>query len=333
MLKRFGAFVILMPLVFSLAVGGQLSQSQKPDAAAAAATSPRTFTEYLDKTVGFLSVTFIEEGERKEIAGTCFFVFYPDERLGKDRGFAYLVTNRHMALPGVERGMSFPVQHVFLSLNRRSPAIGSESAGKMVLAGQNLPWFFPNDSAVDLAVLPLAPDQKTFDYEVIPTSDLATKDRIQSQNISPGDTVVFAGYFYQFPGQTRIQPIVRQGVLAMMPDEELKTTLQKPGYLYFADAHAFHGNSGSPLFVNVGGARGNSLSPYSFLLLGVISGYYPEGETFSVPAATVLTGQVHDNSGIATVVPAYELKTLLDSREVQAARDAAVTSETKRAPH
>jgi hypothetical protein len=329
-LKRFGAYAVLMYFVLRPAEGKPLPQNQQPDAAAT--TRPRSSTDAIRKTVGFMRVTFVEGNQRKEIAGTCFFVFYPDERLGKDRGFAYLVTNRHMAVPGVERGMSFPVQQVFLRLNLRSPALAMEPFEGMVLAG-NTHWFFPSDDAVDLAVLPLAPDQAKYDYEVIPISGLATKDRIQTESIDLGDTVVFAGYFYQFPGQRRIQPIVRQGVLAMMPDEELKTTLQKPGHLYFADAHAFHGNSGSPLFVNAGGLRGNTVTPFSVLLLGVISGYYPEGETFSVPAATVLTGQVHDNSGIATVVPAYELKALLDSREVQSARDAAVTSQAKQPPH
>src|SRR5713101_6574474 len=276
-LKRFGAFVFLMHLVLSLAEGQSAAQNQKPDAAAT--TRPRNSTEELRKTVGFLRVTYLEGGQGKEIIGTCFFVFYPDERLGKDRGFAYLVTNRHMAVPGVERGMRFPVQQAFLRLNLRSPALGMESLEGMVFARNDLHWFFPIEDAVDLAVLPLAPDQDRFDYEAIPISGLATKEKIQSENIAPGDTVVFAGYFYQFPGQRRIQPIVRQGVLALMPDEELKTTLQKPGHLYFADAHAFHGNSGSPLFVNAGGLRGNTVSPFSVLLLGVISGYYPEGET------------------------------------------------------
>jgi hypothetical protein len=331
MLKRFGAFVILVHLMLSLVEGKQPSQDQKPDAAAT--NRPRSSTDAIRKTVGFIRVMYLEGTQGKEIAGTCFFVFYPDERLGTDRGFAYLVTNRHMAAPGAERGFHFPVLQVFLRLNLRSPELGMESLEGMVLTGSNLHWFFPTDEAVDLAVLPLAPDQRKFDYEIVPTSSLATKDRIQSENIAPGDTVVFAGYFYQFPGQKKIQPIVRQGVLAMMPDEELKTTLQKPGHLYFADAHAFHGNSGSPLFVNAGGLHGNTMTPSSVLLLGVISGYYPEGETFSVPAATVLTGQVHDNSGIATVVPAYELKALLDSREVQGARDAAVANEAKQRPH
>jgi hypothetical protein len=153
------------------------------------------------------------------------------------------------------------------------------------------------------AVVPLAPSQETYDLLSIPFSLVATPELIEKNGISAGDGVVFAGYFYQWPGAKRIQPIVRQGVLAMMPEEDLNTTLRRPGRIYFADAHAFHGNSGSPIFVSYGGIRGSSFSPTSYLLLGIVSGYYPEGESFSVPAATVLTGEVRDNSGIATVVP------------------------------
>jgi len=240
-------------------------------------------------------------------------VYYEDARLGKERGFAYLVTNRHMAVPGIEKGFNYPVQQVSLRLNLRSPEGGTESIEGNIVLGETIHWFFPADEGVDLAVLPLSPDEKRFDYLPINLSMLATKDRIESASIDVGDNVIFAGYFYQFGGEKKIQPIVREGVLAMMPDEEIKTTLQKPGHLYLADVHAFHGNSGSPLLVNAGGVRNSgAISPPNYLLLGVISGYYPEGEIFSVPA-TVLTGEVHDNSGIATVVPAYELKALLDS--------------------
>jgi len=59
--------------------------------------------------------------------------------------------------------------------------------------------------------------------------------------------------------------------------------------------------------------------------LGVISGYFPEGENFSVPAAHVLTGEVHDNSGIATVVPAYQLISLLDSTPAKRLRDEVIS--------
>jgi hypothetical protein len=54
--------------------------------------------------------------------------------------------------------------------------------------------------------------------------------------------------------------------------------------------------------------------------------------SFSVPAATVLTGEVHDNSRIATVVPGYELKALLDSPRLQAQRDAVVAEQQREKP-
>jgi hypothetical protein len=211
----------------------------------------------------------------------------------------------------------------------QAPEGGKESIEGSIPLGETIHWYFPTDEGVDLAVLPVAPDEKRFDVRPMNLSMLATKDKIESANIDVGDSVIFAGYFYQFGGEKKIQPIVREGVLAMMPDEEIKTTLQKPGHLYLADLHAFHGNSGSPVLVNVGGIRNTSASAVpSYLLLGIISGYFPEGEIFSVPAA-VLTGEVHDNSGIATVVPAYELKALLDSAPLQAARDAVVAKEAK----
>jgi len=117
----------------------------------------------------------------------------------------------------------------------------------------------------------------------------------------------------------------------MLPEEKLDTTLHKKGKLFLADLHAFHGNSGSPVFVNLGGMHhGSFFAGDRYILLGLISGYYPESAGFSVPAATVLTGEVRDNSGIATIVPGEELIKLLNSKEVQANRDNEVARQTKK---
>ena len=322
MLRRAGLLLLVTHIVVVGAIAQQAAPvGQQPQAAVT--SRPRSFAQGFRKTVGFMRVMFLEEGRLKEIAGTYFFVYYEDNRLGKERGFVYLVTNRHMAVPGIEKGFNYPVQQVSIRLNLHSPEGGRESVEGNVPLGGTLHWFFLADDGIDLAVLLLSPDEKRFDYLPINLSMLATKEKIESANIDSGDNVVFAGYFYQFGGEKKIQPIVRQGVLAMMPDEEIKTTLQKPGHLHLADVHAFHGNSGSPLLVNAGGVRGSAITPANYLLLGVVSGYYPEGEIFSVPAA-VLTKEVHDNSGIATIVPAYELKALLDSAPLQALRDAVV---------
>jgi len=298
---------------------------------ATGAVSQKTFTEQLRKTVGFLRVTYRDDASHMQVTGTCFFVYVEDKRLGENRGFTYLVTNRHMAQPGIERGVVYPVDQVFIRMNLTSPHSGNESVEEQIPIGPRLHWFFPDDDSIDLAVLQVDPDQSKYDFQIIPESLLATPNQISSFVVEPGDSVVFAGYFYQFPGQKRIEPIVRQGILAMMPEEMVSTTLQKPGQLFLADAHAFHGNSGSPLFVKLGGSRhGQLIAGENYLLIGVISGYYPEGESFSVPAAAVLSGEVHDNSGIATVVPAEDLLKLLDSTKLQSDRDSKIAAS---APH
>lgn len=236
-----------------------------------------------------------------------------------------------MAVPGIEHGAHYQVLQVTVRLNLRTPQAGAESFEVIVPVGGSQQWFLPDDDALDLAVLPFVPDYGRFDVIPFDTSMFATKDKILANQIDAGNNVMFAGYFYQWPGDKKIQPIVRQGVVAMMPDEDIKTTLQKPGHLFLADVHAFHGNSGSPLLVGIGGIRGNSFTAAGYLLLGIISGYYPEDQNITIPTAQVLTTEVHDNSGIATIVPAYELQTLLDSAPVQAARDAEIRRRTKTA--
>jgi hypothetical protein len=257
-LKRFGILVAI------LSAGGiaQTQQAKPTDdkaPQAAVAKAPVSFANEVRNTVGFLRVVYANQ--TKQITGTCFFVYYPDERLGKDRGFGYLVTNRHMAMPEIETETPQQVDRAVIRLNLKSAQNGKQSAEVAIDPAER--WHFPEDPSIDLAVINLAPPDNIFDLQTVPISAIATKEVIQSRGISPGDGVVFTGYFYQWPGAKRIQPIVRQGVLAMMPDEELDTTLRKPGHIYLADAHAFHGNSGSPIFVNAGGIRGGSLTPSS----------------------------------------------------------------------
>src|SRR5271165_3286070 len=305
--KRF-AILLLAAAPFLNSVRAQvgLSATGAQDSVTAKALP---FTDQLRKTVAFLRVGFLKNGRVWESSGTGFFVFYPDERLGKDRGFTYLVTNRHMATPGAEEGQAYAVQYFYVRLNveKKQPGAEGPESVEIPFTYPGDPWVRPVDPSVDLAVLLVNLEPLSVDYRSIPVSAIATKEMIEAQQITVGDQVLFAGYFYQFPGEKRIEPIVRQGVLAMIPDEQISTTLQKPGNVYLADIHAFHGNSGSPLFV--GGIRVGGSTFSQFRLLGVVSGYYPESETnFSIPAARVLTGEVRDNSGITAVVPGYELR-------------------------
>jgi len=309
-------------LIFAFSSLAQNSPSQ-PQPQASATTNPAPFATSIKKTVALLRVMFVKGNVPMISEGTCFFISYADQRLGPTGGFSYLVTNRHVASPGIEDGTLYPIVETHVRLNLRDSAQGSEEAN--IFIGGTSHWYFPADDSVDLAVLPLLPDQTKYDYLMIPDSLVATHDFVEARGISEGDSVLFTGYFYQFPGLKKFQPIIREGILAMMPDEKMQTTLKKPGNLYLADLHVFGGNSGSPLLVNLGGLRnGNIVAGYEYHLLGIISGFYHEDSNLNLTIATTYTGTLEQNSGIAMVVPANELKALLDSADLKAQRDAEV---------
>jgi hypothetical protein len=331
-MRSFGIRALVIFFQFALFTSSaQQPPKQSPPApqqeppASTAATLPSA-PEQIRSAVSFLMVEYRNGTAQGSAIGSCFFVVVPDARLGPDRGFVYLVTNRHVAQPGIDLGSPYQVQALYLRMNLTAPVQGIQSAGGPIPLSDKLHWFFPSDDAVDLAILPLAPDQAKFAYRPIPLSIIVGSEKIKADQVGVGDPVIFAGYFRSFSGETRMEPIVRQGVIAMLPEEKLDTTLHKKGHLYLADLHAFHGNSGSPVFANLGGVhRGALYLGDNYVLLGIISGYYPESAGFSVPAATVLTGEVRDNSGIATIVPGEELVKLLNSKELQANRDNLVT--------
>lgn len=325
MRKQIATVILSLVLATTPAVAQSLPpvNPQSSNSSTSRLQSPTTL---LKKTVALLRVNYLSELGPAEIDGTCFFVFYEDKRGGEDFGFMYLVTNRHMAQPGVEDGKHYQVLQTTLRLNLRNGAQGSEEDA-LPIDAQHLHWVFPVDDSVDLAVLPVLPNQEVADYKAIPVSMFASHQLVEEQGIAEGDRILFAGYFYQFPGEKKFQPIVREGILAMMPDENLETTLRKPGHLYLGDVHVFGGNSGSPLFINLGGFRnGSIIAGDQYKLLGIVSGFYHEDSNLKLTVAATLTGKLEQNSGIAMIVPSDELKGLLDTPSLQAARDAEIAA-------
>ena len=149
-----------------------------------------------------------------------------------------------------------------------------------------------------------------------------TDDDFKKQLVIEGDPVLFSGLFIQsFRELNTLEPIVRSGSLAMIPEGLLKTTLnQKLGHLYYAEAHSFGGNSGSPMFVDT--AKFNSLgSNYKFL--GVLSGTVHENADMTLNVtATTMAGNVAANSDVSSIVPAEQLLEILDKPEFKKVRDA-----------
>ena len=290
---------------------------------------PLPFTTAIRKTVTYISLHCKDGNRGLDAEGTGFFVAYPDKRLGDNGMFIYLVTNRHVAFCS-DNGRDYPVDKVSVRLNLRLASHGESSETAVLNAHGNVPWVLPTDDSVDLAVLPFLPSQDRYDFLVFPTSLFATKDVVEKQHITEGDQVIFTGLFYRLPGEHKMQPIIREGALAMLPEEKITTTMNKPGSVYLADVHAIKGSSGSPVLVNLGGLRQGSISlgGNNQFLLGVVSGYFIEDENFNLEVSTTIHGTGKANSGISIVVPADELMRLLEQPDMQRLRDAEVKAKT-----
>jgi hypothetical protein len=174
-----------------------------------------------------------------------------------------------------------------------------------------------------------------YEYRMVYLQQLLTAENLDKRHVVPGDRVLTGGFFYHYAGLHEIQPILREGVLAMLPDGPMSTTTCRSGNVYLADIHIIAGNSGSPIFIIPDLGLGTSVSlggQTTFGLLGVVSGYMYETEDLTLRAATTWKASVYANSGISVVVPAQQLKELLESSELQRIRDDVVGHATKSQP-
>ena len=240
---------------------------------------------------------------------TGFLVGYPDSRLPNTTFFSYLVTNRHVAECWDEDNRPMPIKSAVLQINSK------DGTSSQRFALDTKAWHFPSDDSVDLAATSVTlPD--TLDIKYISVADFATKDFLHANVIAEGSPIILAGCFVQLEGVHRFEPIVRQGILSMIPDEPVMTTARKLGTVYLGDVHIFGGNSGSPVMVTDG-----PLNMSGYHLLGVVSGYYYETEDFKLEIATIIQGKAQANSGVAMIVPADLVKDLLDSPDFKNGRD------------
>jgi hypothetical protein len=251
------------------------------------------------------------------VSGTGFLVAVPDAA-SPDKAFQYLVTNRHVAQPGIEDGKPCKLLGSVAILNPKDT-----SASLVRMALPTVSWIYPEDEGVDLAAMPFGVNGQQWDIENVPVSMFVEDADISNNGIVEGDPVIFAGLFVQFTGVRRFEPIVREGRIAMIPGEKVSGTLKKPASIYMTEAHSYGGNSGSPMFVNLGGIRNGAMmlgDQYKFL--GVVAGGYKEGADFTLNVATTFKGQTESNSGISVVVPASNVRALLFNSAFTKQRDA-----------
>lgn len=248
--------------------------------------------------------------------GTGFFVGVPDVNV-TNRMFIYLVTARHVVRPSEKNWLPF----IFARLNRRDG-----SSEKIVLpiipSGPNKNAFVHTDSSVDIAVVPFAPDQAVYDYLCLPIEFVTSEADFKSLDIHEGSDVFFTGMFSPHLGVKRNTPITRFGKVALMTDEKIDWVTGKTD-LYLMEANSYPGNSGSPVFFQIGAERGSSIvisaGGPTIKLAGVMSGCYTDIQP--IKTVSISTNQfVTPNLGISGVVPSYELKDILFSKELKQQR-------------
>lgn len=154
-----------------------------------------------------------------------------------------------------------------------------------------------------------------------------TQKMIDDHEVVEGDPVLFSGLFVQYAAGTTLEPVVRSGTVAMLPPDLIETTLHHPGHIYLAEAHAFHGNSGSPMFVDVNKFKTGIGFEYRFL--GIVAGEVLETTDLSLQTATTYHGSVSANSDISMIVPADEIRKIVLSPRAQHLRDAEIAAQPK----
>jgi hypothetical protein len=253
------------------------------------------------------TVTFIVVSDGTKVdAGTGFYVKHND-----NDGGGYLVTAKHVLM--LDSTNYYP--NVCIKINNNK---GAADFLPIELTGPNAARVFvhPTDVNVDIAMIssgdiPLPPGRSAEDYDIttMAVSAFVTKDHFVKRRIGVGDEVFLTGWFSSLYGTSRNYPVARFGRLAIQTDER-SPWVRESGVqmisLYLVEAHVTGGNSGSPVFFRPSLQR----DPTKLVICGQ-----------PLFLAGVLKGHFHAvnerNSGVAAVVPAFQLQEIMMSEQAR----------------
>ena len=258
--------------------------------------------------------------------GTAFFVLYPDQRGGPDYAFAYLVTAKHVLR---DFDGTF-LRKINVRVNLKSPKGGSyvDFIKDVPVSDENgqLLWYHSANDADEAVAVNCLPKEELVQFRAIPLAMFVDDTTLKSNEVEEGDNLYFVGLLAQFYGSKKNQAVVRQGTLAMMTDEEISTPTGTQR-VFIAELQSWPGNSGSPVFLNLGGFRHGGLTTgVNLRFLGILLGDFVN----KIPATVLggqqvtLGGEDAANVGISLIVPASKLREVLESKEAQSYRDSSI---------
>jgi len=184
------------------------------------------------KCVGFIS----HDTPTLKYIGTVFVVGVKSPMGG---AYLHLVTAKHVA-------EAFDPGPFVIAMNGKDGRPIFLKSG-----GESKWWYHPTESDnVDVAVIPFATaNLSAYDAEWFPEDIFATDDRIKQYGIGLGDELVTMGLFTSFHGLSKFIPVVRTGIVSMMPTDPIPTKDFGLMEAYLTEARSFGGLSGSPVFV------------------------------------------------------------------------------------
>jgi hypothetical protein len=244
--------------------------------------------------------------------GTGFFVGI---KVGDgSRMSAYLVTAKHV----LKDKEGHDLKKAYVRVNAKN---GDPQFALMELFDNNISRVYTHpDPTVDIAVVPVSPDETILDFKVIPEEMLTTKASFDDLKISEGSDIFFVGLFANFYGEHKNFPIARFGRVAMVPGEKIpwkdgNNPVQNAD-LYLLETQTYGGNSGAPVFFYLGMDRtpGQLMLGTEIRLAGVMRGYFNNNDLVKfLQSPTAAIPYYSQNIGIAAVTPSYLLHEILYS--------------------
>jgi hypothetical protein len=241
----------------------------------------------------------------------------------------YVVTNRHVVAN---------VDHPVLRLNSVTGVAHS-------LETNSLRWV--NSHEDDLAVLPLDIAEEDYKLACVPVKAFMTEDKSKGLGIGPGDEVFMVGRFISHEGKQKNTPTVRFGNISMMAHEPMENAFGQLQETFLVECRSIPGYSGSPVFMFIDltlPRPPNWFTPampvYNpeahgpwFLGIDWCHIYNYESVLKENKEAPLVPKQwVRSNTGMAGVIPAWRLQSLLNTEGLVAQRkerDERITAERK----
>lgn len=176
-------------------------------------------------------------------------------------------------------------------------------------------------------------------YQPLPLELLASRADFKTEGIQTTDRVIFPSLLVNFMGATKNYPVIRDGSIALIPDEKVpmqyqigNRVIKTSQEVLLLDATSIPGASGSPVFLWPGPRLKNgtfAIGGTRPLVLGVMHGFYPASPREVVEIVTKVQRFYQENSGIAIVFPSYRVREIIDGNKVKSRIEKLIASESK----